>query len=49
MFDEGDTLRDAADDDEIELTDNDWNALKQSFINPEETEEVDVLAKLLMI
>ncbi len=44
MFDEGDTLRDAADDDEIELTDNDWNALKQSFINPEETEEVDVLA-----
>ena len=44
MFENSDTLRDAADDDDIELSESDWNEIKQSFVNPDETKEVDVLA-----
>lgn len=44
MFEESDTLRDAADDDDIELTENDWNEIKKSILNPDITEDTDILA-----
>lgn len=44
MFEGSDGLKDAADDDDIALTMDDWNAIKQSFINTEHQEEIDVLA-----
>lgn len=44
MFDNSDALRDAADDDDIELNDNDWNEIKKFILNPNMAEETDVLA-----
>lgn len=44
MFENSDTLRDAADNDDIKLTENDWIEIKKTIINPDEIEDVDVLA-----
>lgn len=43
MFVASDVLRDAAEDDDIELSDNEWNVIKQSFVYPDENEDVDIM------
>lgn len=43
-FNNSDDLRDAADDDDIELTDHDWDQIRTVFIDPTRSEDVDILA-----
>ena len=44
QFEESDDLKDAAENDDIQLSEKDWDDIKRVFIYPKETEDVDILA-----